>query len=625
MHLSRIEEALGRIKAAGLKLKPQKCKILQTEVVFLGHMVSAAGIKPSPTNISKILDWPRPKTPRQVKQIVAMGSYYRRYVRDYASIVRPMVELTKKGKRFIWSKTCQHSFESIKKALVSANVMGYPLNEAGEFVLDVDASDIGIGGILHQVQDGRERVIAYASRALNKAEKNYCITEKELLAVRYFIEYFRQYLLGSRFLVRSDHQALVWIFSLKEPRGKLARWLEVLSLYDFSIEYRPGRKQGHCDALPRCENPKDCECPEQDTSEPLKCGPCLKCTKRAMEMMHKSVYNEMVDSSSTLPKTATVESVDLQDGINSKEHSDNQNIIIQMTRMVNEVSEPKPGPSNKVQQCNPSGQKHSTFAITWAGDKSIEDFKHLQSSDPDIGPIFQAKFNNKRPSSREMVSTSPACRYYWILWDSLQFERGLLSKKFMKKDGSGEYLQFLVPRVMKPEMHNSALSGHLGCKKTKEKTIQRFYWYALKDDIYLHIRKCDICAKDKNPVKPPKAPLGSLSATPHESTNLTPNLLTMGREVRLPAELVFGSTISDQEGEITTYGDYVDVLRDRMQHAHQVARKDLSSTAKRNKNSMTQRLHSTDTHREKLYGALMSQGRWESCQNCNQPTVDHSW
>ena len=270
-HLSRIEEVLGRIKAAGLKLKPEKCKMLQTEVIFLGHMVSAAGIKPSPTNISKILDWPRPKTPRQVKQLVAMGSYYRRYVRDYASIVRPMVELTKKGKRFIWSEACHHSFESIKKALVSADVMGYSLNEAGEFMLDVDASDIGIGGILHQEQDGRERVIAYASRALNKAEKNYCITEKELLAVRYFIEYFRQYLLGRIFLVSGDHQALVWIFSLKEPRGKLARWLEILSLYDFSIKYRPGRKQGHCDALSRCENPKDCDCPEQDTSEPLKC------------------------------------------------------------------------------------------------------------------------------------------------------------------------------------------------------------------------------------------------------------------------------------------------------------------------------------------------------------------
>ena len=126
----------------------------------------------------------------------------------------------------------------MRRALLSADVMGYPLDKAGEFILDVDASDIGIGGILHQVQGDRERVIAYASRSLNKDEKNYCITEKELLAVRYFIEYFRQYLLGRRFRVRSDHQSLVWLFQLKEPRGKIARWLEILSQYDFSIEYR---------------------------------------------------------------------------------------------------------------------------------------------------------------------------------------------------------------------------------------------------------------------------------------------------------------------------------------------------------------------------------------------------
>ena len=108
---------------------------------------------------------------------------------------------------------------------------------------------------------------------------------------------------------------------------------------------------------------------------------------------------------------------------------------------------------------------------------------------------------------------------------------------------------------------------------------------------------------------------GAYRATPHESTSLTPNLLTMGREVRLPAELLFGSTISDQEGEITTYGDYVDVLRDRMQHAHQVARKHLSSTAKRRK----------ELYDTKVALNRYSQGRWESCQNCNQHTVDHSW
>ena len=109
------------------------------------------------------------------------------YVRDFASIVRPMVELTRKGKKFLWTEACDRSFEQMKKALVSADVMDYPLNEGGDFILDVDASDIGIGGIIHQVQGEQEKVIAYASRSLNKAEKNYCITEKELLAVHFLL------------------------------------------------------------------------------------------------------------------------------------------------------------------------------------------------------------------------------------------------------------------------------------------------------------------------------------------------------------------------------------------------------------------------------------------------------
>ena len=222
-HMQRLEEVLDRIKKAGLKLKASKSYLLQKEVIFLGHVVSGEGIKPSPTNVTKVVDWPTPKTAKQVKQFVAMASYYRRYVRNFASTARPMVDLTKKGKKFLWSEACENVFNSLKRVLISADVMGYPLNEAGEFILDVDASNLGIRAVLHQVQGGKETVLAYASRSLNKAEANYCITEKELLAARYFIEYFRQYLLGRRFLVRSDHQSLVCLFQLKEPRGKIAR------------------------------------------------------------------------------------------------------------------------------------------------------------------------------------------------------------------------------------------------------------------------------------------------------------------------------------------------------------------------------------------------------------------
>ena len=115
-----------------------------------------------------------------------------------------------------------------------------------------------------------------------------------------------------------------------------------------------------------------------------------------------------------------------------------------------------------------------------------------------------------------MASKSPADRHYWILWDSLLLKDGLLYRKFPKKDGSGEYTQFVVPRSLKSDilfqMHDSVLSGHLGCKKTKEKIRQRFCWFAMKEDIRVYIQKCHLCSMDKKPNKVPRAPLGRLPA-----------------------------------------------------------------------------------------------------------------
>ena len=153
--------------------------------------------------------------------------------------MRPLIDLTKKGKAFIWTESCEAAFEDLKRALTGPEIMAFPIGD-GELILDTDGSDVGISGVLSQVQDGEERVLSYGSRTLSKSEINYCVTDRELLAVRYFVEYYRQYLLGRRFKVRSDHQALVWLCSFKEPKGRICRYLEILSAYNFEIEYRCG-------------------------------------------------------------------------------------------------------------------------------------------------------------------------------------------------------------------------------------------------------------------------------------------------------------------------------------------------------------------------------------------------
>jgi hypothetical protein len=136
-----------------------------------------------------------------------------------------------------------------------------------EFILDTDASDYAIGAVLSQRQNGIERVVAYASRALDRRERNYCVTRKELLAVVNFFKVFKQYLLGRHFRVRTDHAALSWLKRTPEPIGQQARWLEQMEEFDYVIEHRPGKSHGNADALSRIMCPKhDCVC-RQDAQQ----------------------------------------------------------------------------------------------------------------------------------------------------------------------------------------------------------------------------------------------------------------------------------------------------------------------------------------------------------------------
>ena len=119
------------------------------------------------------------------------------------------------------------------------------------FILDSDTSDSGLGAVLSQVQCGKERVIAYAARALSKAERNYSTTRKELLSLRWVTEHFETFLYGRRFLVRTDHSALQWLQNFKNPRSQVVRWLERLIDFDFEVEHRPGQLHGNTDGLSR--------------------------------------------------------------------------------------------------------------------------------------------------------------------------------------------------------------------------------------------------------------------------------------------------------------------------------------------------------------------------------------
>lgn len=220
------------------------------EVSFLGHVISDKGISTDKSKIERIVCWPTPTNLQQLQRFLGLASYYRRFIRNFATISKPLYRLTEKKANFHWTSDCDAAFSQLKELLTSAPILSFP-DFSQQFILDTDASNNGIGAVLSQCKNGKEHVIAYASRSLTKAERNYSVTRRELLAVVTFTGHFRQYLLGHRFILRTDHQSLTWLTNFKNPEGQLARWLENLVEFSFHIEHRSGHKHGNADSLSR--------------------------------------------------------------------------------------------------------------------------------------------------------------------------------------------------------------------------------------------------------------------------------------------------------------------------------------------------------------------------------------
>eukprot|EP00731_Ephydatia_muelleri_P008358 Em0004g696a len=236
-HLKHLAAVLTHLRQSGLKLNPTKCKLCQQQVTFLGHIVSTQGISKDPEKVEVIAKWPTPQSKRDVQQFLGLANYYRRFIKDFGVIAKPLNRLTEKNTTFEWSTTCQRAFENLRNCLVEPPVLAYP-NYTRDFLLDTDASNCGIGAVLSQVDDsGAERVICYASRSLSRQEQRYCVTRRELLAVVEFTQHFRHYLLGRK--------------NFKEPEGQLARWLERLEEYNFTVVHRKGSQHNNADALSR--------------------------------------------------------------------------------------------------------------------------------------------------------------------------------------------------------------------------------------------------------------------------------------------------------------------------------------------------------------------------------------
>ncbi|GFX09898.1 retrovirus-related Pol polyprotein from transposon 297 [Trichonephila clavipes] len=261
-HLIRIRLVLKCLQEAGLKLNSKKCLFAAQEVKILGHHVSSNGVRPDPDKIKAVRNFPPPKNIHDIRSFLGLCSYFRRFIKGFCYLAEPLQSLLKSGVEFHWGPEEVEAFNSLKKALTSDPVLGM-YDERASTEIHTDASGYGIGAVLVQIQNNVEKVIAYASRTLTKAEKNYSTTERECLAIVWATNKFRPYIFGKHFTVVTDHHSLCWLMNLKDPSGRLARWALRLQEHDFDVKYKTGKKHSDADALSRNPVEEETETPDK--------------------------------------------------------------------------------------------------------------------------------------------------------------------------------------------------------------------------------------------------------------------------------------------------------------------------------------------------------------------------
>ena len=255
-HVATLEKVFDRLYQWGLRLKRTKCEFLKESVQYLGYVVDAQGLHTAPDKIQAITDAPSPKTQQQLRAFLGLVNYYGKFLPSLSTTTHPLNQLLRHNVKWVWSKSCESSFQKLKSQLSAKPVLVH-YDSTLPLKLACDASPYGVGAVIsHVMPTGEEKPIAFGSRTLSKAERNYAQVEKEALAIIFGIKKFHQYIYGRKFLLVTDHKPLTTILSPKAglpalAAARLQRWAIILSAYNYDIVFRPTKSRAKADCLSR--------------------------------------------------------------------------------------------------------------------------------------------------------------------------------------------------------------------------------------------------------------------------------------------------------------------------------------------------------------------------------------
>ena len=485
-HLATLEEVLHRFCKAGLKLKPRKCKLFQKELVYLGFLVNANGVQPNPEKTELIKNLPSPSCVNEVQVFLGKVNYYRKFIPKLAEIAHPLYELLEKNKKkFIWDSEQEEAFVKLKTILCSNQVMIHPQLDK-DFILDVDASDYGLGVELSQKDiNGDERPVAYGSRHLEKSERSYSATARETLAAVFGCEHFKQYLQGRKFILRSDHNPLVWLRAMREPKRPYSSWLVRLEQFQYEIQYRPGSQHTNADFNSRVGH--------TEKKKMFKSTGTQTCTEKI--------------NSGNRPRTQ-------ENKNNHRVQKTRQGDRNMRDSFVGNVEPEKPDKATCEENRNPNIETEEMEEGNYYDQNvelspSTDLLAKLQVEDSDIGPVIK-----KIQGLHGDFNLTEKGEYLWKIRDKLVMKDDLLVRLQRVKAGLEPIEQVILPQCLKrmvlESLHDSELTGHFGVKRTMARVRLRYYWPGYLADVDKWCKSCKTCQERKDPTSKNTAPLTNI-------------------------------------------------------------------------------------------------------------------
>lgn len=483
-HMKDLDAVMSRFHEAGISLKLPKCKFAQPEVRYLGVRLSGDGQSTDPDNIKKVEDAVAPINHGELRSFMGLINYYRHFVPNFADMAEPLLDLqrfepvpsspssqetsasfptqpktsapssrTKTAKKlkskcahgpkpWKWTSVEQAAFDALKKALVSAPVLAYP-DFTGEypFILDTDASNVGLGAVLSQRYPDGDHPIGYYSYTLKPKERKWSTTEREAYAILKAVRYYRHILAGSPFKVVTDHASLRYLMGMKDPFGRIARWIAELQQYDFSIEQRPGKSHCNADALSR---------------PPI-------------------VQPMVLDPADEGEEDHGV--TDLQALLSNQDHL----------------------PSEELEEKSCSCHSMSVFTSSLSHQvtmmPTMEELVLMQQQDP----VLRGYIIFLRDGSMDKVPADIKP----LLVDVSRYALvgGMLHHIWQPAGTDRAHSRIVLPQPVRKlaleSYHENILAGHRGFKGTYDRIRRKFYWPGLRHDVYEWVRSCIPCAERK--------------------------------------------------------------------------------------------------------------------------------